>query len=237
VGHDGAQVRGNRPSRDRLDVELTTRLRARLRGGRGFRGRLRATCLRGFALIALSGLLAVSCSEDDGGDEGTPPTDMYGFATEPPSAYARVDRMGMPAVATALIPTGSKDAYNGSDPRDDADGDFLEAITASVEGLHAALDDDITTLGFEPATTGETIAAAGPLVIPDALTINTAVDESVGFPNGRRITDPVIDITLALVLLDMQTHVPAALVGILNPTQNDKTFLPQFPYLAAPHLP
>lgn len=200
--------------------------------------RTRKRLRRRLGLLAclLAGALVFSCSEEDDGDGTTPPED-FSFASDPPSAYLRVDRMGMPAVATALIPTGRKDAYNDADPADDAAGDFLLDIRERVAALHAALDDDILADSLDAATVEETIAQAVPLIVPDVLPLNTMMDETVGFPNGRRITDPVIDITLAVILLDLQTHTPRQLVGVLNPTENDAPFLPGFPYLAAPHAP
>ena len=148
---------------------------------------------------------------------------VFLFATDPLSAYTRVDRIGMPAIATAVISSGNKDAYNAADPSDDANGDFAGDITANVTGLHAALDDDLTGAG---------------LVIPDTLTIDSAA--AAGFPNGRTLADPVIDVTLALVLLDLGAAGQDAttLAGLpLNPAANDVPFLGAFPYLAAPHTP
>ncbi len=67
---------------------------------------------------------------DDTGTTGTTGTDGYAFATDDASAYTRVDRAGMPAINTAVI--SSKDAYNAADPVDDANGDFVPEIIASL---------------------------------------------------------------------------------------------------------
>ncbi len=78
--------------------------------------------------------------------------------------------------------------------------------------------------------TGFTVAQA---VIPDTLTINLAA--ASGFPNGRRLQDPVIDATLAVILLDLTKHAPDTLAKLpLNPPANDVAFRTGFPYLAAP---
>ena len=78
--------------------------------------------------------------------------------------------------------------------------------------------------------TGFTVAQA---VVPDTLTISTA--KAAGFPNGRLLTDPVIDVTLAVVFLDLTKAAPDTLAKLpLNPPANDKTFRTGFPYLAAP---
>ncbi|WP_293883128.1 DUF4331 family protein [Sphingomonas sp.] len=77
---------------------------------------------------------------------------------------------------------------------------------------------------------GVTVAS---LVIPDTLSINFAAP--AGFPNGRKLADPVIDIELAVLLLDLKKHNPGTLALLpLNPAANDLPFRPDFPYLAAP---
>lgn len=77
---------------------------------------------------------------------------------------------------------------------------------------------------------GTTVAGA---VVPDTLTLNLAA--ASGFPNGRRLPDPVIDVTLAVIFLDLTRHSPALFAGLpVNPAANDQTFRTTFPYLAAP---
>ena len=81
-----------------------------------------------------------------------------------------------------------------------------------------------------PGTGGTTVAGA---VIPDTLTIDLSAPS--GFPNGRRLPDPVIDVTLAIIFLDLSVHSPTRLVQIpLNPTSNDRAFQANFPFLAPP---
>ncbi len=156
-----------------------------------------------------------------------------------PETFARVDRMGMPAVATAVIT--SKEAYNAADPSNDAAGDFVGEITANLTTIHNALDDDLTGLGLTPATVNEAVAQAAPLVVPDVIALDTTVPS--GFPNGRQLADTVIDVTLAVVLLDINglgssngPHTPTTIVGV-NPTANDRAFSGAFPYLAQPNQP
>ena len=78
------------------------------------------------------------------------------------------------------------------------------------------------------------MTVAAPLVIPDTLKLD--LTGSTGFPNGRLLRDPVMDVTLAVVLLELSdgTHGATDLVGV-NPTENDVAFLDEFPYLAAPN--
>ena len=187
----------------------------------------------------------------------------FPFRQDAPAAYTRVDRMGMPAVSTALIssdglgdPALGKNAYNDADPVDDATPgqgglpQFAVEIVLNLTGLHGALDDDIIGAGLTPCTmddddadglpdcVGQAVAAGGPsvvsLVIPDHLSLNPGAPS--GFPNGRRLQDPVMDVTLAIILLDMTVHGPGILAGLpLNPTANDLgvegAFLSEFPYL------
>ena len=76
---------------------------------------------------------------------------------------------------------------------------------------------------------GKTVAS---LVVPDAVTIDFSAPS--GFPNGRRLTDSVIDITLAALLLDLTQEPVTRLVTLpLGPQANDLPFRPNFPYLAA----
>jgi len=177
----------------------------------------------------------VACGEadesTDTGTDGVESTDTdesaFVFDEDDASAYAQVDRVGMPAVVVALI--ASKDDYNASEPADDAE--FADEIVASVEAVHAALDDDLMAAGLTPCDPAACVDAAAPLVIPDVLSIDATTPP--GFPNGRMLPDPVMDVTLALVLLDLETHTVTALAELpLNPPANDVEFAPSFPYLA-----
>lgn len=188
------------------------------------------------ALTMAALVSVVGCGDDD--DDNPMDTDEFVFATDAPGAYDRVDRMGMPAIATAVISSGNKDNYNAADPSDDAAGDFVADITANVQALHTALDDDLVGAGLVPCVTASCVGQAAPLVVPDVITINSA--QAAGFPNGRRLTDQVIDVTLALVLLDLSASGQSAttLAALpLNPAANDKSFSSTFPYLAAPNMP
>ena len=173
------------------------------------------------------------------------PTD-FRFRTEAPGAYTRADRMGMPAVSTALI--ASKDAYNDANPSDDVQSTFVTEIVTSITGLHTALDGQLSgafavcSMDPDPDCITQTVGAGGPtvasLVVPDTLKIDPT--QPAGFPNGRRLIDPVMDVTLGVILLDLTQQAPTDLVGT-NPTENDLgvegAFLTTFPYLHPPHQP
>src|SRR4029079_4876857 len=125
----------------------------------------------------------------------------------------------------------SKDAYNQANPTDDAKGTFVSEITASVKFLHAALDDDLTGLGLHPCEVGACVGQAAPYVVPDEIAIDTTA--AAGFPNGRMLPDQVIDVTLALILLDLSKDSVTTFAAIpLNPPANDHAFGATFPYLA-----
>jgi hypothetical protein len=186
--------------------------------------------------------------EMNGDDAGTGPG--FQFRDEGPDAYTRVDRMGMPAVSTALIT--SKNEYNDDSPADDvmqvgdpAAPKWAGEIIDNLTSLHEALDDDLQDAGLTPC--GEPGDASGcvqqevasgvtvaDLVVPDTITIDTTAE--AGFPNGRMLPEPVMDVTLAVVLLDLNEHTPTTLAELpLNPTENDVSFPGSFPYLAEPH--
>lgn len=74
----------------------------------------------------------------------------FDFRTDADSAYTRVDRMGMPAVATALISPSMKTAFNDANPSDDAAGKFVPEITSRLTTLASALNDDFFAAGLTP---------------------------------------------------------------------------------------
>ena len=204
------------------------------------------------AIALLSCGLIAGCSSDDDdddsgvagpGDGGTaiPGDGIFAFSDVAfdSNLYTRVDRMGMPAIATALI--DNDDGYNAADPVDDAAGAFVPEIVGTLNFLHDALDTQLEGLGLTPCTVdadgnGTCVAFAGPLILPDTLKIDTAT--AAGFPNGRLLADPIIAVTLAVALLELTTtdgsdpaHTPVDLVGALNPP-SDSEFRLEFPFLA-----
>jgi hypothetical protein len=72
----------------------------------------------------------------------------YNFRADPESMYVRVDRMGMPAVATILISTPEKTEYNDNDPANDATRKFVAEIQNDLTGLTNAIAKDIVAKGF-----------------------------------------------------------------------------------------
>ena len=85
--------------------------------------------------------------------QGTPPLaattgTAFDFRTDPESAYVVVDRMGMPAIATALIGSSQKNAYNDVTPTQDVAGQFRTEETNLLTGLYNNIADDLTRLGL-----------------------------------------------------------------------------------------
>ena len=126
-------------------------------------------------------------------------------------AYRQIERMGNPAVNTALIPIELKDLYNVGTPETDAAA-FAPAIVESLMAL---------------GTNEENIGILASVALPDTLKIDLTAES--GYPNGRRFADDVVD-TLFFFIFN-QTPVPDGVDA------NDKAFLDAFPYLAAPHQP
>lgn len=74
------------------------------------------------------------------------------------------------------------------------------------------------------------------LVIPDTITIWP--DRDIGFPNGRLLSDPVIDILLGAILLDVNKagQNAASFAAIpLDPPQATRPPLPDFPFANLPN--
>ena len=181
-------------------------------------------------ILATLSMAMVGCNSLQKDDDE--PSDAFTFASEPPGAYSQIDRAGMPSVNTVLIT--SKDAYNAAKPADDASGLFAGQIASNLDSIHAKLNDDVTAAGLVPTNTSGSLANAQAAVLPDTLKINTAV--AAGFPNGRKLTDRVIDMTLSLILLQQSggQNINTLANLPLNPGANDKAFSATFPYLAAP---
>jgi hypothetical protein len=77
----------------------------------------------------------------------------FNFRTDPASAYTRVDRMGLPAISTAVVVGSSKLVYNDSTPTVDAAGTNAPLILEGYRSLTNALNDDFKGLGLTPCAT------------------------------------------------------------------------------------
>jgi hypothetical protein len=92
----------------------------------------------------------------NGGQPAPGTATTFDFRPELDTFYVRVDRMGNPAIATALIGSPLKNPFNDADPADDVTGIFVNApngVVATLTGLHNALIDDLTAARLTPCST------------------------------------------------------------------------------------
>lgn len=155
----------------------------------------------------------------------------------------------MPLVNEVVNPLKDKDKFNASAPRDDAQ--FLENVTNPelpklIEGIYKipAPDEPRNDL-VDVFLKGVKDLNQPPYVTPsEQLRLNTSIKpaakpkrlgvldgDTAGFPNGRRLTDDVIDASLQVV--------EGELLGAKNDLgdavdKNDKDFEKAFPYVALP---
>jgi hypothetical protein len=184
-----------------------------------------------------------------GGPTGDTVCGTVDFRANAAGDYTRVDAAGVPGVSKFLVPAAQASAYNDASP--DSTGS-ANAFTSSIAALHTALNADIAAMNFDTCNgnncvqqdyqTGSTVQS---LFQPtDRLTVTPTATQ--GFPNGRSPSDQVMDIMLAMILLDLEGGTcgagpctslsfaqPAA--TSINPPANDAAFSTSFPYLAPAH--
>jgi hypothetical protein len=176
------------------------------------------------------------------------------------NSYVQIQRMGNALINELLIGTGDKDKFSMSEPEDDANfanylldpllARVINAAYGGVVTIPAAPRLDLAPLVFyaAPICPGCTAAQQGP--IADLLRLNTGIPptpfaarkrmgflagDTAGYPNGRRVSDDVTDISAQ------------AVVGILagspfngfpnnriadGVNANDRTYQETFPYVA-----
>jgi hypothetical protein len=176
--------------------------------------------------------------------------------------FVQIQRMGNPLINELLIGTGDKDKFSMAEPKDDGQfaSYFLDPLLARV--INAAYAGGVTipppprtdllplVVYAAPICPGCTSAQAGP--VADLLRLNTGIGPTPkasrkrlavldgdfgGFPNGRRVSDDVVDIATRAVL------------GVLNPAfnifpnnrvgdgvnVNDVPYQETFPYVSFAH--
>ena len=119
----------------------------------------------------------------------------------------QVDRVGRPAINTALIPSDRKDEFNVSNQLNDF-ASFGEDVENAIVGL---------------GNTQQNAEALASILLPDVLTFDTS--NAGPFLNGRGLADDVIDAELELL-----SNGGVTTDGV---DANDQQFLNVFPYLAA----
>jgi Domain of unknown function (DUF4331) len=189
------------------------------------------------------------------GDSGDPVVGVWSTTSRMNSSgkYVQLSRLGGPLVNEVVIPYHRKDRFNASLPRND--GQFANFVTNPelpkiVEALY-----DIPA----PATPRQDLVAAFLTGVPglnqprgvkpaEMLRLNTKPfkgqkasrlgvvgGDKNGFPNGRRLTDDVLDIALQAaegVLLPDHPDAVEKLGDGVN--ANDADFSDTFPYLGLP---
>jgi len=170
----------------------------------------------------------------------------------------QVSRLGMPLVNEIVIPLGKKDLFNATEPGTDvANFGAFVVDPEPAKLLHALFG-----IQVPPAPRNDLVAVfatgvpglnqpAG--VSPgEMLRLNMSIPPAkrpsrfgvlagdvAGFPNGRRLTDDVVDIELRVVagvLVDGFNIAPNNQLGD-GIDANDMPFLPFFPYVAPPQNP
>jgi len=167
--------------------------------------------------------------------------------------WVQVSRLGNPLVNEVVIPLGMKDRFNRTTPDRDAElyGQFvtepeLAKVLNALFGVNAPETNrtDIVQAVLQgiPGLNQHKGKFAGTPV--DTLKLNLGVPatdspnrfgviggDNAGYPNGRRLEDDVVDIDLEVIAgILVDNPVPVG-DGV---DENDKPFLSQFPYLAAP---
>jgi hypothetical protein len=167
--------------------------------------------------------------------------------------WVQVSRLGNPLVNEVVIPLGMKDRFNRTTPDRDAElyGQFvtqpeLAAVLNALFDVNAPETDrtDIVQAVLQgiPGLNEHKGKFAGTPV--DTLKLNLGVPptrspdrfgviggDNAGYPNGRRLEDDVVDIDLQVIAGILVDNAVPLGDGV---DENDKSFLNQFPYLAAP---
>ena len=176
--------------------------------------------------------------------------------------FVQVDRLGQPLVNEVVIPVGKKDAFNASKPVNDFGflGGFLlnPELAHDIQALYgvpapATPRTDLLPLavGFEALGWPKFTGAKGDTVPSDLLRLNMSIPpcsgkgcsrmgvlggDTAGYPNGRRLTDDVIDISVQVVEGALISGHPAIVDSLGDGVDaNDVAFSSSFPYLALPH--
>lgn len=149
----------------------------------------------------------------------------------------QIDRMGRPAINTALISSGNKDAYNAAEDPSMWAAMFQDEIQANLEfvdGLDGvmgnALLGDSETLASVLVDDRLVIATDVPECGPYLAVELTPSGETPSACGGRTLSADVIDATLTALVTGLDGGPVSDGVD-----SNDKEFRDSFPFLAKPH--
>jgi hypothetical protein len=152
-------------------------------------------------------------------------------------AIKTVDRMGNPGVNVVLVPFNRKNSYNVGTPKDDATLKFALPTKATTKiPSEPGILDVLTALGTQGSPFdglgGSSVGTLAALAVlrGDVLTLDTTAGVPAGFPNGRQLTDDVVDTLISVVTNGGYTA--GDKVGA-----NDVAFGTIFPYIAPSNQP
>jgi hypothetical protein len=172
--------------------------------------------------------------------------------------WVQVSRLSAALVNEVVVPLAFKDVFNASAPKDD-NPRFLGAVTDpepahllnALYGLNVppAPRNDLVTIfltGVEGLNQPPNVQPAeiahlnlGIVPNPNPNRMGVLGGDTQGYPNGRRLIDDVVDISLQAVA-GGTPFTPEFNVAPNNQlgdgvNQNDEPFLTTFPYVASPH--
>ncbi len=183
--------------------------------------------------------------------------------------WVNVSRLGMPLVNEVVVPLGAKDYFNASEPSDDGgknagayvplvtDPELAKLIPVLYPGVNVppAPRNDLVSIFLtgidgvnqpmnagakaQPAEMIRLNMAISPKPIGKENRLGILGGDNAGFPNGRRLADDVVDISLRAVaggtpFTPEFNKAPNNALGD-GVDRNDKKFTSRFPYLAIPH--
>ncbi len=176
--------------------------------------------------------------------------------------FIQVSRLGSPLVNEVVVPVGSKDLFNHTPPNQDGqflpkvnDPELPHLINAiygipvpdSNPGMAGIQRDDLIAvfltgvagLNQPPGVTPSEQLRLNMSIAPcqagscaDYSPLGVIGGDVAGYPNGRRLADDTIDISLQVVEGELIGS-PNDLADGVN--TNDVPFMAHFPYLALPH--
>jgi uncharacterized protein DUF4331 len=167
----------------------------------------------------------------------------------------QVSRLGAPLVNEVVVPVKDKDLFNASKPKDD--GQFLKYVTNSelavlLNALYgvgapetgrddlvevfltgvAGLNQPSGVTASEQLRLNMTTPVCEPPGCAEYSTLGVIGGDNAGYPNGRRLADDAIDISLQVVGGELAAN-PNGLSDSVD--ANDVSFLSEFPYVGYAH--
>jgi len=136
--------------------------------------------------------------------------------------WTNIDRMGNPAVNVVLVPFNSKNTHNAGNPVDDANQRFWPGIRDTLQNFYHT---DATSVAIFQTL----LVSRGDYLRLDLTIPNTGTNTEARFPNGRRLTDDVVDILNQLI--NNRQPLPDNVNG------NDVPLRTAFPFLAPSQQP